>query len=156
MTLYDLEWPWMTSWSTLFWISFRMSSIFGAWRNYNVTLDKFYIGPVSRNSTLLKPPRQSKLQQPQPNLVSEHGRRGLIMTHVLIVVPVHWRNDVSVVHFAQLLVKKLVMVLNMIMSIRIVIQLKPRRQLKPGIKINRVYNIDIAIFVKSILILLGE
>jgi len=43
------------------------------------------------------------------------------MTHVPIVVPVHLRNDVSDVHFAQLLVKEMVMVLNMNMSFRIVI-----------------------------------
>ena len=134
-----------------------MSSIFCAWRNYNVTLGEFYIGPVSRNSTLLKPP-QSKLQQPQPNLVSEHGLRGAILTRVLIVVQVQRRNDESDVHFAQLLVKEMVMVLNMTMIIRIAprLQLKPKRQQKPGIQINRIGNIDIAIFEKSILILLWE
>ena len=43
------------------------------------------------------------------------------MTHVLIVVPVHLRNDESDVYFAQLLVKEMVMVLNMNMSFKIVI-----------------------------------
>ena len=47
------------------------------------------------------------------------------MTHVPIVVPVHLRNDESDVHFAQLLVKEMVMALNMIMIIRIVILRDP-------------------------------
>ena len=47
------------------------------------------------------------------------------MTHVPIVVPVHLRNVVSDVHFAQLLVKEMVMGLNMNMSFRIVILRDP-------------------------------
>ena len=65
-------------------------------------------------------PQPSRLQ-PQLNPVLEDGRHGVIMTHVPIVVPARSKNDVSDVHFAQLLVKEMVMVLNMNMSFRIVI-----------------------------------
>ena len=79
--------------------------------------------PLKSQLKLQSKPRRPQPPRPQPqsNPVSEDGRRGVIMTHVPIVVPVHLRNDVSDVHFAQLLVKEMVMVLNMNMSFRIVI-----------------------------------